>query len=81
MMVHKTAGKHRGGAPRKAPNGLSRVLYVRASEELLAALDAKVAQERDAHPGRGVSRADVARELLYRGLTEDTPANEDGEIS
>ncbi len=56
-----------GGAPRKAPDGLSKVLYVRVPPDLLDALDAVVERERARHPGRGLSRADIARELLYEG--------------
>lgn len=56
----------RGGAPRKAPGGLTAVLFVRCGRDLPDALDALARRAREAHPGRGVSRADVARELLYR---------------
>jgi hypothetical protein len=57
--------KRRGGAPTKAPGGLDKVLFIRASADLLDALDALVQEERDQRAGRTVSRADVARELLY----------------
>ena len=59
----------RGGAPRKAPDGLTEVLYVRTTPELLRALDKLVEQERQARPLRSVSRADVAREILHNGVT------------
>ncbi len=53
--------------PETAPGGLRKVLYVRATEDLVALLDQVVARERAANPGRSVSRADIARELLYEG--------------
>jgi hypothetical protein len=45
-----------------------RVLYVRARQALLDALDERVLAEQAAHPGRCVSRADVVREILELGL-------------
>ncbi len=56
----------RKGSRRKSSEGLDKVLYVRVSPDLLEALDEMVSEERARHPGRAVSRADVARELLYR---------------
>lgn len=49
---------------------LDRVLFVRCSPALLAALDAEVARQREAYPGRALARAEVARELLYEGIRE-----------
>jgi hypothetical protein len=51
---------------RKKKRGLENVLYVRVSPDLLKRLDAIVDRERAEQPGRVVSRADVARVLLYR---------------
>lgn len=56
------------GAPPKVAGGLSKVLYVRANDDLLDALDALVEKERESRPGRVISRADVARDLLYRAV-------------
>ena len=56
----------RKGAPPKVPGGFSKVLYIRANEDLLSALDAIAARERQEHPGRVISRADIAREMLYK---------------
>jgi hypothetical protein len=47
---------------------MNKVLFVRAPDDLLDALDEVVEREREARPGRTVSRADVARELLYAAL-------------
>ena len=60
----------RGGAPRKAEGGLDRVLYIRADDRLLDALDQAAVRQRQEHPGRTVSRADVARELLHLALAK-----------
>jgi len=67
-MARPTPATKKGGAPRKAPNGLSEVLYIRTSPELLESLDALVALEREANPMRSISRADLAREILHRGV-------------
>lgn len=56
------------GAPPKVAGGLPKVLYVRASDDLLDALDALVEKERESRPGRAVSRADIARDLLYQAV-------------
>ncbi len=56
------------GAPPKVAGGLSKVLYVRASDDLLDALDALVEKERESRPGRAISRADIARDLLYQAV-------------
>ena len=69
--------ERRGGAPRKAEHGLNKVLFVRADERLLEALDAVVQQQRMLHEGRTVSRADVARELLHRALKD---AKKEGDL-
>ena len=69
--------KRKVGAPRKAPGGLDKVLYVRATSDLLDRLDRIAEQERHAHPGRSVSRADIARELLHRATAERTAEPED----
>ena len=48
--------------------GLTRVLYVRATDDLIDALDKVVEKERVARRGLAVSRADIARSLLYEAL-------------
>jgi hypothetical protein len=55
-------------APRKSPNGLGEVLYIRISAELRDALDARVKVWREANPGHGMSRSDLVREILYQEL-------------
>lgn len=66
--------KKKRGAPTKASNGLNEVLFVRVSPDLIRRLDAAVERERTARPGRAVSRADVAREILYNGTKEHEDA-------
>jgi hypothetical protein len=68
MATRTATSRRRGGAPTKAPGGLDRVLFVRASGDLLDALDALVEKQRAGRPG--LSRADVARELLYSAVNK-----------
>lgn len=60
----------RGGAPRKSPTGLDKVLYVRADQRLLDRLDAEWRRRCKANPGVAISRADVARSILWEGLQD-----------
>lgn len=48
--------------PRKHPDGLSEVLFVRIDAELLAEVDNLVIARRASRPG--TSRSDVVREIL-----------------
>lgn len=48
--------------PRKHPDGLSEVLFVRIDAELLAEVDNLVLARRASRPG--TSRSDVVREIL-----------------
>ena len=66
----KAVVKKGPGAPTKAPGGLPKVLFVRAQQDLLEALDRLVDEEREKHPGRGITRSDIARELLYRAVAK-----------
>lgn len=66
--------KHGGGAPQKAPGGLESVLYVRAPEVLVEALDKRMHQDRK-KTGYPVSRSDVTRALLFRALKLKDPAS------
>lgn len=66
----KAKGKRKGGAPPKVVGGLDKVLYVRADQALLDGVDAYAEGQRKEHPGRHVSRADAARELLLAKLED-----------
>lgn len=50
--------------------GLSSVLFLRCSSDLIERLDSAVERARKKNPGRVVSRADIVREVLYAGLEE-----------
>lgn len=52
-------------AQRKAPEGLTKVLFVRISDDLLAKLDAFIAKQRKKNPGRSITRSDAVREMIY----------------
>ena len=56
------------GRPPKATGGLTSVLFVRMTEDMSAALDARMEHELTTHPGRSVSKSDVARELIAHAL-------------
>lgn len=56
------------GAPPKVAGGLTKVLYVRANSDLIDALDKATEKERVAQRGMSISRADIARNLLYEAL-------------
>lgn len=58
----------RGGAQKKAPDGLDKVLFVRTDQALLDALEKLRAQRSEATRGIVVSKADVARALLWEGI-------------
>jgi hypothetical protein len=67
----------KGGARRKAPTGLDKVLFVRADQALLDKLESMREQRISMSPGVTLSRADVARALLWEGIrreesTDDT---------
>ena len=50
---------------------LDKVLYVRVQRALLVALDKRLKEERRRNPGRIISRADLARELLLGALANE----------
>lgn len=54
-----------GGAPNQ---GLSRVLYIRATPELVEAIERRWESDKDEQPGVALSRADVVRQLLWSAL-------------
>ncbi len=59
--------KSKGGRPPKAKGGLGHVIYVRATEQMVLALDAK-ADALSAETGLSVSRSDVARKIIAEAL-------------
>ena len=50
------------------------VIFTRAPPALLVALRRRVKIEREQHPGRVVSQADVVREILWRELLAEKDA-------
>lgn len=58
----------KGGAPRKAPNGLTKVLYVRADEQLCVKLERLRASQQKQHPHLTISLSDVVRAVLWEAL-------------
>lgn len=77
-MAKKTAARRKGGAPRKAPDGLNRVLFVRANQDLLDKLEELRQRRSGQTPGVVLSTADVARAILWEAI-EAEGEWEDGE--
>lgn len=46
------------------------ILFIRVPEDIAAVLDRRAEHERKNHPGRRMSRTDVAREILWAALQE-----------
>lgn len=67
-MARKKRGARRGGAPRSAPEGMNRVLYVRTNQELLDKLEELRRRRSDESPGVVLSTADVARTILWDAI-------------
>lgn len=65
--------KTSSGKPRK-DDSLDKVLFIRCPTWLLDLIDAYVQKERSSHPGRGYTRSDAAREILYTHLHETVAA-------
>jgi hypothetical protein len=68
MTKKAVSQKVRRGAPPKFGDGLDKVLYIRVNDDLLRDLDRLTEQARCERRGRAISRADVAREILYRAV-------------
>ena len=60
--------KAKKAAARKSAHGLDKVLFVRADQELLDKLEELRKRRNDKNPGMVISRADVARSILWEGL-------------
>lgn len=59
------------GRPPKVDGGLDHVIYIRATSELADAL-ARIAADRTESEGRTITAADVAREMLERGVKRES---------
>jgi hypothetical protein len=57
--------------PRKAPDGLDKVLFVRANQELLDKLNLLVVKRSQESPGVAFSRADIARSILWEAVRRE----------
>jgi hypothetical protein len=51
---------------------MTRGLFIRASEDLLTAIDDLAQEEMARHPGKHASKADVVRELLERAVARNS---------
>lgn len=64
--------KPRGGAARKAPDGLTIPIALRGNQELIDALDRIKDARNEDNPGQPLSRADVIRGMLWYAISLDT---------
>jgi hypothetical protein len=69
-VTRKTAAR-KGGAPRKAAEGLDKVLFVRANQELLDKLEELRRERSERSPGIVLSTADVARSILWAAIERE----------
>ncbi len=70
-MARKTVGRRKGGAPRKVPDGLNRVLFVRTNQELLDKLEVLRRRRSERTQGVVLSTADVARAMLWEAIESE----------
>lgn len=68
MAAARNTKTGKGGARKKAAEGLDKVLFVRTDQALLDALEELRAQRSQESRGVVVSKADVARALLWEGI-------------
>jgi len=59
------------GTPRKGSDGLDRVLFVRANQDLLDKLNMLLERRQRENPGVALSRADVARSILWDAVKRE----------
>jgi hypothetical protein len=70
MALRPTSTKRRS-TPRKGPDGLDKVLFVRANQDLLDKLDLLRDRQSLERPGIVLSRADVARAILWDAVNRE----------
>jgi len=70
-MVKRSSSARQGNVARKAPDGLDKVLFVRANQELLDKLESLRQRRNAQHRGITLSKADVARALLWDGIERE----------
>jgi len=74
-VTRKHASARKGGAPRKASEGLDKVLFVRANQELLDKLEELRRDRSEKAPGIVFSKADVARAILWEAIEREEKEN------
>lgn len=63
-----SSSSRKGGAPRKVPEGLDKVLFIRTNSELLDKLEELRRQRSSQQRGVVLSTADVARSILWEAI-------------
>ena len=77
MAQTKSKLRRTRGAPAKSPGGLKKVLFVRTNQGLIDKLDAQLERQQEKNPGMVLSRADVARTLLWDALRRADEENDE----
>lgn len=67
-MPQSKPSPNRGKPPRKAPGGLNKGLYIRTDQDLLDRLDELRVRQESKMPGIVLSRADIARAVLWDAI-------------
>ncbi len=67
----RSSSVRKGGAPRKAPEGLDKVLFIRVNNELLDRLEELRRRRSDQQRGVVLSTADVARSILGEAIERE----------
>lgn len=70
-MAAQSKRTKRRARPRKAPDGLDKVLFVRANQELLDKLNLLRDKRSKERPGIVLSRADIARAILWEAVNRE----------
>jgi len=71
VMAPRPTSTKRRSTPRKGPDGLDKVLFVRANQDLLDKLDLLRDRQSLERPGIVLSRADVARAILWDAVNRE----------
>ena len=76
MMGRRQSVQRKGGARRKAAGGLTKALFIRVDDDLLKRLDKLREQQSKRKPGIVLSRADVARSILWDAVQRGDEGDE-----
>ena len=76
-MTRRNAAAPKRGAPRKAPDGLDKVLFIRADDALIEKLE-QLRDKFTKEKGVVVSRSDLVRKILNDAIENDASNGSEG---